>query len=65
MLAAPPSNLVHKGLAAFTDLEIGCSQDGRRPGRRSSEGSVNRATGQGKDYLTYEVSAVSRMTQTR
>src|SRR5512135_19691 len=29
--------------------------DGRRPGRRSGEGPVNRATGQGDDYLTYEV----------
>ena len=26
---------------------------------------VNRAAGQGEGYLTYEVSAVSRMTQTR
>ena len=65
MPAAPTSNLVHKRPAAFTDLEIGYSQDRRRPGRRSSEGPVNRATGQGEDYLTYEVSAVSRMTQTR
>ena len=61
----PSSNLVYKGPAAFTDLEIGCSQDGRRPGRRSSKGPVNRAARQGEDYLTYEVSAVSRMTQTR
>ena len=30
-----------------------------------ANGPVNRAAGQGEDYLTYEVSAVSRMTQTR
>ena len=53
-------------------LPLGACTDWRALSRRTMTGPairakapVNRAAGQGEDYLTYEVSAVSRMTQTR